>query len=109
VIRAIRRVGMLALVASALSGMYLFRQHHSAPAANVTLSAELAVVAPEDQVRRSVVPRTQAALLHAAVAKSALARDFPEQVAEVLEGTGFVRSPNGFTANAPEPHVARGL
>ena len=106
-IRAMRRVGALALVASSLCGMYLFRQYRSAPATDVTLSAELAVVAPEAQVRQSVVPKTQAALLYVAVAKSALARDFPGQLSEVLEGAGFVRSPNGFTANAPEPHVAR--
>ena len=105
-IRAMRRVGALALVASSLCGMYLFRQYRSAPATDVTLSAELAVVAPEAQVRQSVVPKTQAALLYVAVAKSALARDFPGQLSEVLEGAGFVRSPNGFTANAPEPALS---
>jgi hypothetical protein len=34
-------------------------------------------------------------------AEAALTRDFPDQASEVVEGTGFVRSPRGFTARAP--------
>jgi hypothetical protein len=108
-IRAIRRVGMLALVASSLSGMYLFRQHWSAPATEVTPSAKLAIVAPpEAQAGQSAVLKTRAALLQAEFTEPALTRDFPERLAEVVEGSGFVWSPIGFTARVPETDAARG-
>jgi hypothetical protein len=105
------RIGRSAASAgSSLSGMYLLLPHGSAPGTDVTLSAgEVALVGPETQARKPIVPDTRVPLPHAVVAESGLERDFPDQLAEVLEGTGFVRSPNGFTARVPKRMQPKGL
>jgi hypothetical protein len=95
--RAIRAVAGLLLVAVPLLGAYRFQQSRRA-ATEGSNAVEVAVLYP---VRPSPSGFSTRDALREEVLDPALTRGFPEQQADVVEGIGFLRSKDGFTAKGP--------
>jgi predicted secreted protein len=110
-VRVTRLVGVLALGVLAAVGVLRLQQLESvAPESVRSQAAGPAVfVLREGGTAQPAGKWTPAApLLLRSEADAALTRDFAAQSAEVVEGTGFVRSPDGFTAKVLEANSTRG-
>ena len=109
-VRVTRLVGVLALGVLAAVGLLRLQQLESAAPGSVrSQAAGPAVFAREGGTAQPARKWTPAGPLRLrSEADAALTRDFAAKSAEVVEGTGFVRSPHGFAAKAPEAKSARG-